>query len=181
MTPKQTWTVAMSVALAFVVGYAGAVFSNSSKVAKREDPFDVLHARIGHQLPPARFIAPGEKPVPDDSWRKGKVVLVLVTTSCDACLQEAQFLRTVVGKRNDVKFLGVLSFEQDPPSLQKAQSVFPFPVVRDDQMSLMQGLGVTGVPIKIYLENGVVKQTWGGASMTEQSRAGFTQWLTNVT
>jgi hypothetical protein len=181
MTPKQTWTVTMGVALAVVVGYAGAVFSTASKVAERKDPFTVLNKRIGNQLPPARFIAPDEKALADDSWRKGKVVLVMVTTSCDACLLEAQFLRGVVGKRNDVKFLGVLSFEQDGASLQKAQSIFPFPVVRDDGMALMMGLGVTGVPIKIYLENGVVKQTWGGASMSEQARAGFTQWLTNVT
>ncbi|HEX8409633.1 MAG TPA: hypothetical protein VF883_12255 [Thermoanaerobaculia bacterium] len=181
MTLTQTWTVAMGVALAFVVGYAGAVFSTASKVAERKDPFHVLQRRTGNQLPPARFIAPGEKPVADDSWRKGKVVLVMVTTSCDACLLEARFLRGVVGKRNDVKFLGVLSFEQDAEALQKAQALFPFPVVRDDGMALMQGLGVTGVPIKIYLENGVVKRTWGGASMTEQARAGFTQWLTNLT
>ena len=180
MTSKQTWTVAMGVALAFVVGYAGAVFSSASKAAEK-DPFAVLDKRVGNQLPPARFIAPGEKPVADDSWRKGKVVLVMLTTTCDACLYEAQFLRGVVGKRSDVKFLGVLSFEQDAASLQKAQSLFPFPVVRDDGMNLMQNLGVAGVPMKIYLENGVVKRTWGGASMTEAARAGFTQWLTNVT
>lgn len=184
MTPKQTWSVAMGVAFAFVIGYAGAVFSTASKVEKQrkqEDPFRALQGRVGNQLPAARFIGPGGTPVPDQSWRKGKVVLVLVTTTCDACLHEAQFLRGVVGKRKDVKFLGVLSFEQDEPSLQKAQAIFPFPVVRDDRMALMQSLGIAGVPIKIYLEDGVVKQSWGGAAMTEQARAGFTQWLTNVT
>lgn len=183
MTPRQTWAVALGVALAFVIGYAGGVLSSAWKVAERverKDSFGALKRRIGKQLPPARFIAPGEMPLPDASWRKGNVVLVLVTTSCDACLQEAQFLRGIVGKRGDVKFLGVLSFEQDGPSLQKAQSLFPFPVVRDDRMALTQALGVASVPIKIHLEDGVVKQAWRGASMTEQSRAAFTQWLANL-
>jgi thiol-disulfide isomerase/thioredoxin len=183
MTPKQTWSVAMGISLAFVLGYAGAVFSTAAKLEKQranEDPFRTLQKRVGNQLPAARLIAPGNTPVPDDSWRRGKVVLVMVTTSCDACLLEAKFLREVVKQHKDVKFVGVLSFEQDEPSLQKAQTIFPFPVVRDDRMALMLALGITGVPVKIYLEDGVVKQSWGGAAMTEQARASFTQWLNTV-
>lgn len=174
MTSRRQWFIAMGVALAFVAGYAGAFLM---KRDSRPDPFTPLQKRIGFAVPPARFVAPGEIPVADDTWRKGKVVLVMLTTQCGACLSEAEFLRTVAGKRKDVKFLGVLSFEQDEPALRAAQTIFPFPVVRDDRMALMRGLGVYGVPVKVYLEDGVIRQVWGGASVDGEKRAQFTEWL----
>jgi hypothetical protein len=178
MTSKRQWLLALGIALAFVAGYAGAVFSKRAPVDRRPDPFLQLRSRIGQPLPAARFIGPGEARIPDDSWRKGKVVLVLLTTECGACLAEGEFLRTLAGKRKDVKFLGVLSFEQDERSLRAAQTIFPFQVVRDDRMELIRALGLSGVPVKIYLEDGVVKQTWGGASLDAGKRASFTEWLT---
>ena len=180
MTSRQTWFVAMGMAVAFVAGYGGGLLSSASKArahAAQTDPFRALQPRIGKQLPAGRFIAAGKKPVPDHSWRKGKVVLVFLTTGCDACLAEGRFLRSVVDQRKDVAFLGVLSFEQDEQALSKAQTLFPFPVVRDERMLLMRSLDVTGVPFKIYLEDGVVRKTWGGAAMTEEERSDFNQWL----
>jgi peroxiredoxin len=170
----------MGMAFAFVAGYGGGILSSASRArahAAQTDPFRALQPRIGKQLPAGRLIAAGQKPVPDRSWRKGKVVLVFLTTGCDACLAEGRFLRNVVDQRKDISFLGVLSFEQDEQALSKAQTLFPFPVVRDEGMMLMRSLDVTGVPFKIYLEDGVVRKTWGGAAMTAKERSGFTQWL----
>jgi peroxiredoxin len=180
MTSRQTWFVAIGMAFAFVVGYGGGLFSSASRArahAAQTNPFHALQLRIGKPLPDGRLLAAGQKPVPDRSWRKGKVVLVFLTTGCDACLAEGRFLRGVVDRRKDVAFLGVLSLEQDERALSKAQKLFPFPVVRDESMSLMRALDVTGVPFKIYLEDGVVRKTWGGAAMTEKERSDFTRWL----
>jgi hypothetical protein len=184
MTSKQSWTIALTIACTFVLGYGVAEFSKASnQAAHRKELGDrvlaasKLPSRIGKPLPPARFFSVGSRPVPDASWRKGKVVLVLLTTGCDACRAEAEFLRTVVHAREDVKFLGVLSFEQDEPSLVAAQTAFPFPVVRDDRMELMRGLGLSGVPVKIYLQDGVIKQSWGGATMDDAAKLRFREWL----
>jgi hypothetical protein len=79
-----------------------------------------LPAWMGRPLPAAKLMAAGDQPVPDETWRKDKVVLVLLTTGCDACRSEGAFLSKLIGVRRDVKFLGVLSFEQDEESLVAA-------------------------------------------------------------
>jgi hypothetical protein len=184
MTSKQSWTVALTIAFTFVIGYGAAVFWKTRALETQRKAYvdnvmaaSKLPSRVGKPLPAPHFFDVGGKPVPDEAWRKGKVVLVLLTTGCDSCRLEGAFLRTIVASRRDVRFLGVLSFEQDEQSLVAAQTIFPFPVVRDDRMELMRALGVSAVPIKIYLEDGVVKQSWGGASMDEQARNDFKEWL----
>jgi len=174
------WSIALTIACTFVLGYGVAQFSKGAhhkESAARVLAASKLPSRIGKPLPPTHFFGVGSRPVAEESWRKGKVVLVLLTTGCDACRAEGEFLRSVVHARDDVKFLGVLSFEQDEPSLVAAQTVFPFPVVRDDRMELMRGLGLSGVPVKIYLQDGVIKQSWGGATMDDQARRQFREWL----
>lgn len=185
MTRK--WMAVVGIALALVAGRAVMVFSNirseraaAQEAAARREALGALPAAIGRPVPPVRFTGPGGATISDDRWRKGKVVLVLVTTQCDACLAEATFLRSTIGKRPDVQFLGVLSFEQDEQALRRAQELFPFAVVRDEHMELMSALRISGVPVKIYLEDGVVKRFWGGASLQAGARQAFTEWLSKV-
>jgi hypothetical protein len=49
--------------------------------------------------------------------------------------------------------------------------------VRDDRMELFSALEIEGVPAKIYLEDGIVKQSCGGASSDDRERPEFTRWL----
>ena len=186
MTAK--WMAVVGIALALVVGRAVMVLSNvrseraaaQQKATAQRDALGALPAAVGKPVPAARFTAPGGATISDDRWRKGKVVLVLVTTQCDACLAEATFLRTLLDKRRDVQFLGVLSFEQDEQALRRAQELFPFAVVRDEHMELLSALRISGVPVKIYLEDGVVTRFWAGASLQASARAAFTEWLAKV-
>jgi hypothetical protein len=187
MTAK--WIAAAGIALALVGGGLAAVVRSGvradhsavqQEAAARRDALGTLPAHVGRPFPPARFTAPGGATISNGRWREGKVVLVLLTTQCDACIAEATFLRTLIGKRRDVQFLGVLSFEQDEQALRRAQELFPFAVVRDEHMELMSALRISGVPVKIYLEDGVVKRFWGGASLQASAREAFTDWLSNV-
>jgi thiol-disulfide isomerase/thioredoxin len=194
MKSLQKWTLPLSVATAFVAGYASAVMITAAELRRSVDAHHVAqHHRapevvpaheigpfLGKSLPPARLLGPEDVPLADATLRRGKVVLVLLSTECGACLAEAEFLRSVVTTRRDVKFVGVLSFEQDEETLRKAQTLFAFPVVRDDRMELMRRLGLSRVPIKIYLDHGVVKESWAGASLTEDSKNRFRNWLRDV-
>ena len=181
----KKWTlIALTVALTFATGFiVSTLMLRRAADAKRDAEVAQLVAstklprHLGKPLPAARLFGVGNQPVSDAALRQGKVMLVLITTGCDACQEETAFLRTLVASRKDIRFLGVLSFEQDESTLLRAQSMFPFPVVRDDRMELMRALQLSSVPVKIYLEDGVVKRSWGGASMTAEARAAFAEWL----
>lgn len=187
---KQAGKLALVVTLAFAASYFAAVLAGERQRWKEEAAKNARHAEVqasmrlpawmGRPLPAAQLMAAGNRPVADDSWRKGKVVLVLLTTGCDACRAEGAFLGRLIRAHDNVKFLGVLSFEQDEESLVAAQKLFPFPVVRDDRMKLMRALGLSSVPVKIYVEDGVVRRSWGGASVDAKAQRDFEEWLRRV-
>jgi peroxiredoxin len=111
---------------------------------------------------------------------QGKVLLVSVTASCGSCLEEAQFLRTVVDKRSDLRFIGVISFGESKDVLAAAEGKFPFKLYFDEGFRLARGLGINRVPIKIYVEDGVVKKTWVGSTIYHQSENEFNAWLDSL-
>jgi hypothetical protein len=184
---KQIVKLALIVLLAFAASYLAAVLAGErqrrrEEIAQKSRDAQVLASTklsslMGRLLPAANLMTVDGQPFPDPAWRKGKVMLVLLTTGCEACRAEGTFLSSAIRARSDVKFLGVLSFEQDQASLLAAQKLFPFPVVRDDRMELMQALRLTSVPVKIYLVDGVVKRSWGGATADAQAQREFMEWL----
>lgn len=134
----------------------------------------------GKQLPQAELIDEFNKPLAESEWRKGRVVLVFVTADCDACMKESEFLKGLVDKRPDVKFYGVISFGDMESSLKQAKAKFPFAVFYDRGFRLASQLGINRVPIKIFVDNGVVRKSWGGATVDEKAKADFASWLGEV-
>src|SRR5215207_673829 len=67
----------------------------------------------------------------DEQIRKGKVVVVFVTMDCDACETESKFLQTVVDRRKDVAFYGIVPFGPRPESADAAAQKFPFKIFYD--------------------------------------------------
>lgn len=188
MTPAKKWLITLGLSLAAVLGYTASTLQHRARPAEAPGaaaaagrpgsrPVAELQDREGRSLPEAVLIGPDESRLPEDALRRGRVMLVLLTAECGACKKEAEFLRTVVGRRRDITYYGVASFEQDEASIRKAEGMFPFRVFRDDRLRLMQGLNLSRVPIKIYLEDGVIKKTWDGATMDERAKAEFVEWL----
>ena len=129
---------------------------------------------IGKPLPLARFVDSSDQILDDQTIRNGKVILVFGTPDCDACKREAQFLKTVV------RFYGVISYGDKKSSLLAAEQVFPFKVFFDEKGQLASALGINRVPIKIFLVNGIIQKAWGGATVDENAKLAFSQWLTNL-
>ena len=132
---------------------------------------------IDKPLPTANLVDLENKPLADSSLRTGQVVLVFVTADCEACAHEAEFLRTVVSRKDQVHFYGVISYGDKVSSLRAAEQKFPFKVFFDENFQLAHALGITRVPVKLYLEDGVMKKVWGGATNDEQKKTTFVQWL----
>jgi hypothetical protein len=108
---------------------------------------------------------------------EGKMVLVIVTEGCRLCLDEASFLATLLAARDDVRFYGVVPFGADRFVLKTAEAKFPFKLYFDEGGLLGDALRVNKVPVKLYIENGILKKGWGGATNGEQEKEEFKQWL----
>lgn len=134
----------------------------------------------GQALPHADLIDDANQVMSDADLRKGRFILVFVTPDCDACLRESQFLRKAIAKRGDIPFYGVISFGEREIALRDAKAKFPFRVFYDQNFQLAAGLGIKRVPVKLFVENGVVKKSWGGATIAEDKQNEFSDWLESL-
>ena len=130
-------------------------------------------------LPDARLVNLAGVKLEDNLLRRGKVVLAFVTPTCKPCLNESDFLSTI-SDRGDVKFYGVISFGDEKMSLKVADGVFPFEVFYDQESMLARSLKINRVPIKIFLEDGIIRDVWDGSTKTEEAKAEFRDWLSRV-
>ena len=166
-----------SLAILFVVVFCAAfvVFytrNNRNKAAKEP-------VNSGNSLPSADLVDEANQPFADSQLKNGRVVLVFMSTDCDACETESEFLKDLVNTRSDVRFYGVISFG-DRDSLREARRKFPFEVFYDRGFKLAGQLGIKRVPIKVFVDNGVIKKSWGGATVDEKKKADFIRWLAEV-
>ncbi len=89
----------------------------------------------------------------------------------------AQQKSIAAAKGNKVHFYGVISYGDKASSLRAAEQKFPFKTFFDENFQLAGALGITRVPVKLYVEDGVMKKVWGGATNDEQKKTAFVQWL----
>lgn len=131
-------------------------------------------------LPEAKFFNLNNEILSDEELRKGKVILVFVSPTCDACQSESEFLKDLIHKREDIKFYGIVSFGKAKETLEVAESKYPFEMFYDAEALLTLNLKITKVPIKIYLEDGIIKKVWGGATTDESKKQEFINWLEKI-
>jgi peroxiredoxin len=135
---------------------------------------------IGKPFPTAQLVDARGARVEEHVLRTGRVIVVFVTPDCDACATESKFLRTVVDRRKDVTFYGVVPFGTHPDSPDKIEQQFPFKVFYDEENSYVQSMGINRVPVKVFLENGIIKKGWIGAVQTDEAKSSFTEWLDSL-
>ena len=170
---KIIWlaSLALLFTLTFCAGFA-YFYTRQQQDSTSETPFG-----IGSPLPPAQLIDESNQVLADSELRHGKLILVFVTHGCDACLKESKFLQQAVGRRTDVTFYGVISFGDKDTVLREAKKEFPFKVFYDQHLQLAGRLGIKRVPIKLYIENGIIRKSWGGATIQEEKQSEFLSWL----
>lgn len=127
---------------------------------------------IGKPLPVPRLIDFSGNVLGDSELRRGKIILVLLSSDCGACFEEGQFLRTIVDKYDNLRFYGVLLFWSDQ-SIDNIEEKFPMKLFFDDDSLLRQALEVKSFPLKIFLEDGIVKKIWAGTAVTPKTKGAF--------
>jgi thiol-disulfide isomerase/thioredoxin len=173
---KVIWISSLALLFVAVFCVSFVVFyTRNARNAAKPDPVN-----SGKSLPQADLVDDNNQPLPESELKSGRVVLVFITSDCDACRKESEFLRSVVGKRADVRFYGVISFGDMESSLRDAKTMFPFKVFYDRGFRLAGQLGIRRVPIKIFVDDGVIKKSRGGATIDEKAQGDFIRWLTEV-
>ncbi len=132
---------------------------------------------INKPLPHAQLLDVYGSKVDEQVLRRGRVILVFVTPECDACLAESQFLQTLLARRKDVVFYGLVPFGGPPASPDVIEKTFPFRVFYDEGNSFVSTMGINRVPVKVFLEDGIIKKGWIGAAITDQARTSFVEWF----
>lgn len=131
---------------------------------------------INKPFPHAQLVDLNGSAVDEQILRTGKVVVVFVTTDCDACATESKFLQPLVARRSDVTFYGLVPFGPRPQS-PAAEELFPFRVFYDQSGAFMGTMRINRVPVKVFLEDGIIKKGWIGAASTDQAQNSFIEWL----
>lgn len=165
--------VAVFLALAFCAGFAFFYHQNRRPQAEAAESKSL----INKPLPHAQLVDTRGSSVDEQVLRTGKVVLVFVTTDCDACGTESKFLQTLMDKRKDVTFYGLVPFGKRSDTGAVAEKIFPFKVFYDESNSFVSSMGINRVPVKVYLEDGVIKKGWIGAALSDEAKNSFVEWL----
>ena len=173
-------TLAAAAILGLVFAVSFLVFYKRAKRNLPKRPLILTSAVINQTLPKANLINISGKLLDDENLRRGKVVLVFMMTACEPCDQENEFLKTVVGSRKEVRFIYVIPFGNKDQSLKVAQSKYALEPLYDDGSNLAKSLEIYQVPIKIFLEDGVIKRTWLDATVSPQKQAEFKEWLNGL-
>ncbi|MCI0562915.1 MAG: hypothetical protein MN733_30915 [Nitrososphaera sp.] len=170
---KMVWAISLAI-LFTLIFCAGFVFFYTRR---QQDLAPQVQVGIGRQLPPASLIDSFNQSLTDTELRNGKAILVFLAPECDACLRDSVFLKEVVGVRTDVPFYGIISFGDKDSSLRAAEGKFPFRVFYDQGQKLSMSLGIKRVPIKLFVENGIIKRAWSGATINQEKQTEFVNWL----
>ena len=143
-------------------------------------PLILTSAVINHPLPEADLVNLSGTRLSDERLRHGKVVLVFTLTTCKPCDQENEFLKTVINIRNDISFFYVIPMGIKTEVLRQAQNKYCLETFFDQGSMLAKKLEVYQVPIKVFLENGIIKKIWVEATVTDQRRSEFKNWLNGL-
>lgn len=132
---------------------------------------------MNQPLPAANLVDSSGARLDDNVLRKGRVILIFVAPNCPPCERESQFLKTSVEGRKDLSYYGVVSFGATEASMNTAEKEFPFKVYFDGVPRLAGAMGLYRVPIKVFVEDGIIRKSWKGASTDETTKAEFTRWV----
>src|ERR1051325_6878078 len=96
---------------------------------------------------------------------KGKVLLVFITTDCDACRKElvnASHAAPCLASRVNVYGIGI----EEPDTVKKFAEVnhIDLPMLWDHGAVMLRQLGFRLMPTKVLLQDGVILKIWHGSS-----------------
>jgi peroxiredoxin len=120
---------------------------------------------IGSRLPGGTLINLQTNHNEYENIKKGKVLLLFLTTDCDACRKEvgnvSQVLPALASK---VAVFGVGIEDRDEVTAFAEKNRMNFPILLDHGAVILNRLGFKFMPTKVLLRDGVITKIWYGTS-----------------
>jgi peroxiredoxin len=96
---------------------------------------------------------------------KGKVLLVFLTTDCDACRKEvSNITQAKPGLASKVTIYGVCIEDRESVIPFTEEAHVDFPILLDHGARILTRLGFRLMPTKVLLQNGIITKIWYGSS-----------------
>lgn len=142
-----------------------------------KQPLILTPAVLNQPLPKTNLVNISGEPFRDEELRQGKFILVFMMPDCEPCDQENEFLKTVVASRKDINFIYVLPFGNKDQTLVLGHAKYSLEPFYDDGSNLSRTLQLYQVPIKVLVEDGIIKKVWFDATVGIQKQAEFKNWM----
>jgi peroxiredoxin len=140
---------------------------NAAADGKSRPPAPVI-VNVNQPLPPYRLADLNDQEVPADRLRRGRVLLVYLTTSCEPCIKEAEIIsRIQQSTPPDIHIYGI--YVERPAqvlSFIKTSGV-KLPALVDVGTQLAKALDIHYFPSKYFIEDGVITEIWYGITKDE--------------
>jgi hypothetical protein len=172
--------VVAAVLLLTVFSVSFFAFYKKGQTNATKQPLILTSAVINKPLPHANLIDINGKKLDDVDLRQGKVVIAFMMPDCEHCDQENEFLKSVINSRHDVRFVYVIPFGNKDENLKTAHEKYSLEPFFDVGSNLSRKLQLHQVPLKIFLQDGIIKQTFIDSAITAQTQQEFKTWLASV-
>jgi len=177
-------TKALTLGLILLAIFCGSFYFFYRRAQKKSPPTQqdliLTEAVLDRPLPKADLVNISNEQLADEELRRGKKVLVFMMPDCEPCDHENAFLKTVATNRQDLKFLYVIPFGNKDEALKIAQAKYGLAPFYDRGSNLSRSLDIYQVPIKVFLEDGIIKKVWLDATTSESKQAEFKAWLSGA-
>lgn len=142
-----------------------------------KQPLIFTSAVINQPLPRTNLMDISGRKLDDADLRHGKVVMAFMMPDCEACDQENEFLKTVVNSRKDVRFVYLIPFGNKDENLKLGHEKYSLEPFFDVGNNLSRKLQLYQVPLKVFIDNGIIKKTFIDSAINPQTQNEFTNWL----
>jgi peroxiredoxin len=123
---------------------------------------------IDKPLPDALLADLEGREVPSGELRRGRYLLVFLTSGCGPCVDEASSISSMLqGGASPLRVYGVGVERPGQVANFVKEYDFKFPFLLDKDSGLRRGLDVRIFPSKFLVEDGVVKKAWYGKAQDE--------------
>ena len=153
-----------AIVLAAMLGIVTIVVSERILEHRRVKPAERV-APAGSLLPRAPLVNLQTNHDDYQNVTRGKVLLVFVTTDCDACRKELSNVSQVVSSlASKVAVYGVGIEDRDSVRTFIESNHVAFPILLDHGAVILSHLGFRLMPTKVLLQDGVITKIWYGSS-----------------
>ena len=156
------------------------LFYKRAQEGLRRRDLILTSAVVNRPLPKAHLVNLYGESLNDERLRHGKVMLVFMMPDCPPCDLENEFLKTVINSRQDIEFFYIIPFGGKDQMLRLAQNKYALEPFYDVGSNLSRDLEIYQVPIKIFVENGIIKKVWLNATIDQRKQTEFKDWLRSV-